>query len=224
MKDLRGSYVHAGDALRRRRRIRAWIMLAGLVLAAALVARNWEPAVASAAGTGQSIGTLMGLDGSSGGAALGGGQLERWNTIFNNSRRYRIPADLAAAIYDAAVAEGIDPALAFPLVRLESRFDEQATSPVGAVGLAQVMLATARGYYPDLTREELYDRDLNLRIGFRYLHELITQYRGNVQLALLVYNRGPGAVALDQELGIDPSNGYDRLVLKGYRGKGTLDD
>jgi soluble lytic murein transglycosylase-like protein len=156
--------------------------------------------------------------------AFAGLQLERLNAIYNYSRQYRITTDLSTAIYDAAVAERIDPALAFPLVRLESRFNEKALSPVGAVGLTQLMLPTARGYVPGLSREDLYDRDLNLTIGFRHLRGLIKTYRGNVQLALLVYNRGGVAVELDRELGLDPSNGYDRIVLKGYRGNGVLDD
>jgi soluble lytic murein transglycosylase-like protein len=106
---------------------------------------------------------------------------------------------------------------------VESQFKETALSPVGAVGLTQLMVATARGYIPGVTREDLYDRDTNLTIGFRYLRDLIRTYK-DVQLALLVYNRGGVAVKLDRELGINPSNGYDRIVLKGYRGKGVLND
>jgi soluble lytic murein transglycosylase-like protein len=108
-------------------------------------------------------------------------------------------------------------------VRLESRFNHKALSPVGAVGLTQLMVPTARGYVPGVTRDDLYDRDLNLTIGFRYLRDLIKMYKGNVQLALLVYNRGGVAVELDRELGINPSNGYDRIVMKDYKGKGVLD-
>lgn len=221
MKDLRGTYVHYGDVLRRRRRVRAVAMVAGLAAAAVLGARNWEPSEAAAAG---SINDRASA--SSGAAASGveGKQLERWHSIYNYSRRYKITTELSAAIYDAAVAERIDPALAFPLVRLESRFNNKAISPVGAVGLTQLMVPTARGYVPGVTREDLYDRDLNLTIGFRHLRGLIKQYKGDVQLALLVYNRGGVAVELDRELGLDPSNGYDRIVLKGYRGKGILAD
>lgn len=231
MKNLRGTYVRRGDIERRRRKVRAGFMLSGLVAAAILAARNWEPGEASAAVAGPSVATRLGFDShgtrlpdSTAETRLMSAQLKRWHNIFSYSKRYRIPSDLAQAIYDAAYAEDIDPALAFPLVRLESRFRERARSPVGAIGLTQLMLATARGYVPDVTREQLYDRDLNLRIGFRHLHGLIKQYRGNVQLALLVYNRGGEAVTLDRELGLDPSNGYDRIVLRGYRGKGILDD
>jgi soluble lytic murein transglycosylase-like protein len=224
MKDLRGTYVHFGDVLRRRRRVRAGIMLAGLVVAAVLGTRTWEPteAVAAPGSSATTVGERIGL-GPTEPAGLESAQLERWHAIYNYSRRFRISSELSAAIYDAAVVEGIDPALAYPLVRLESRFNEKAVSPVGAVGLTQLMVATARGYVPGVTREDLYDRDLNLTIGFRHLRGLIKTY-GSVQLALLVYNRGGEAVALDRELGLDPSNGYDRIVLKGYRGNGVLND
>lgn len=219
MKDLRGTYVHYGDVLRRRRRVRAAVMVGGLVAAAVLGARNLDPSEAVA----ETVGDRVGLN-EARSAGLEGNQLERWHSIYTYSRRYKITTELSASVYDAAVAENIDPALAFPLVRLESRFNEKAISPVGAVGLTQLMVATARGYIPGVTREDLYDRDLNLTIGFRHLRGLIKSYKGDVQLALLVYNRGGVAVELDRELGLDPSNGYDRIVLKGYNGKGVLDD
>lgn len=224
MKDLRGTYVHYGDVLRRRRRVRAMAMVAGLAAAAVLGARSWEPAEAAAAAGSVSVNERASVSSGIASSGMEGKQLERWHAIYNYSRRYKITTELSTAIYDAAVVERIDPALAFPLVRLESRFNHKAISPVGAVGLTQLMVATARGYVPGVTREDLYDRDLNLTIGFRHLRGLIKQYKGDVQLALLVYNRGGVAVELDRELGLDPSNGYDRIVLKGYRGKGILAD
>ena len=150
-------------------------------------------------------------------------QLERWNKIYNYSTRYRISADLAANIYDIALREGIEPELGFRLVRVESEFKERAKSPVGAIGLTQVMPATAKYFVKDASREALYDRETNLKVGFRYLRSLIREYKGNVKLALLVYNRGPQAVETLRELGVDPSNGYERIVMKGYSGKGTTD-
>jgi len=94
---------------------------------------------------------------------------------------------------------------------------------VGAIGLTQLMHPTARYFQKGVTRDDLYDRDTNLRIGFRYLRTLIREYKGNVQLALLVYNRGPVAVENARERGIDPSNGYERIVMKGYKGTGVVD-
>jgi hypothetical protein len=222
MKDLRGTYVRRGDILRRRHKVRAGFMLLGFALTVWLAVTNWEPGVASAL-PGTSLGARIGLGGIEAGEVhYSEGLLRRWHQIFSYARRYRISVELAQAIHDIAVEEGIDPALAFPLVRLESRFDERATSPAGAIGLTQLMPATARAYLPEVTPEQLYDRETNLRIGFRYLRDLIAAYR-DVQLALLVYNRGPTAVQFDRELGIDPSNGYDQIVLRSYRGKGILE-
>lgn len=149
--------------------------------------------------------------------------LTRWHRIYTYSTKYRIKADLARRVYDAAVTAGIEPELGFRLVRVESVFDVNATSPVGAVGLTQLMLGTAREFEPNVTRDQLRDPDVNLRIGFKYLRVLIREYKGNLKLALLVYNRGPAAVQNALSMGLDPANGYDSIMLRGYRGRGVLD-
>ena len=136
-------------------------------------------------------------------------QLDRAHAILRYSSRFRVSADLAEPIYDVAMAEGIDPELAFRLVRVESQFNERAVSPVGAVGLVQIMPATARYFERDTSRTNLLDPRTNLRIGFRYLRTLLQEYRGDVQLALLVYNRGPESVESLRTLGLDPRNGYE---------------
>ena len=56
-------------------------------------------------------------------------QLERANAVIENSAKYQIPADLAAAIYDIALSEGIDPALGFQLVKIESDFKRTRGAP-----------------------------------------------------------------------------------------------
>ena len=149
--------------------------------------------------------------------------LNRWHRIYLFSTQYRIKPDLARRIYDAAVTATIEPELAFRLVRVESVFDPRAASRVGAVGLTQLMLGTAREFEPDVTREELMDPDINLRIGLKYLRTLIRDYKGNLKIALLVYNRGPNAVQSAISMGRDPANGYDIMMLRGYRGRGVLD-
>jgi len=148
--------------------------------------------------------------------------LMRWHRIYTYTMRYRVKADLARRIYDASVTAGIEPELGFRLVRVESVFNPRAQSPVGALGLTQLMLGTAREFEPNVTREELLDPDVNLRIGFRYLRALIREYK-DLKIALLVYNRGPGAVHNAISMGVDPANGYDSIVMRGYRGRGTLD-
>jgi soluble lytic murein transglycosylase-like protein len=143
------------------------------------------------------------------------------------ARRYRISQELATTIHDAARAEGIDPELAFRLVRVESNFNPRARSRVGALGLTQLMPYTARGIDRSMsTRERVLEPQANLRVGFRYLRGLIPHYRGDVALALLAYNRGDGAVDRDLRRGRDPENGYTRMVMgRGvdrYRGTGLV--
>jgi soluble lytic murein transglycosylase-like protein len=80
-----------------------------------------------------------------------------------------------------------------------------------------VRLPTARVYQADVTEEQLYDRDTNLRIGFRFLKSLLKQYRYDYHLALLAYNRGPGRVDSIVADGGDPANGYSDAVLRNFR-------
>ncbi|HEX2092377.1 MAG TPA: lytic transglycosylase domain-containing protein, partial [Longimicrobiaceae bacterium] len=122
---------------------------------------------------------------------------------------------LAESIYDIALEENIDPDVAFGLVRTESEFKSHATSRVGALGLTQLMPSTARWLRPGTQPSDLRNPELNLRIGFRYLRDLIDKYDGDQRLALLAYNRGPGTVDRVLERGGDPDNGYAEAVLTG---------
>jgi soluble lytic murein transglycosylase-like protein len=140
-------------------------------------------------------------------------EIDRLKRIHENSAKFGIPADLAERIEDIALAEGIEPHVAFGLVRAESEFNRRAVSPVGAVGLTQLMPSTARYFKNGVGREDLFDRDTNLRIGFRYLRTLVVKYNGNLELALLAYNRGPERVDQLLRAGQDPNNGYVALVL-----------
>lgn len=148
-------------------------------------------------------------------------QIERADAIIAYSTRYAITADLAAAVYDLALAEGIEPELGFSLVKIESNFAPTARSPAGAIGYTQILPSTARLYEPGLTTRQLYSRTTNLRLGFRYLRDLLERYEGGseqqLRLALLAYNRGPAKVQALLDAGIDPQNGYSTTVLKGYR-------
>ncbi|HEU4565134.1 MAG TPA: transglycosylase SLT domain-containing protein [Gemmatimonadaceae bacterium] len=219
-------YVHRGDLLRRRERIRRWVLGIGFLGAVTLFASLKQ---SEAGATGTSLFTSResrlqaSLDSAVGELNLAKAELERARRVLELSGRYRVAADLAADIYDIALAEGIEPELGFRLVRTESEFRERATSPVGAIGLTQVMLPTARYFDKQITEKRLYDRKTNLRIGFRYLRTLIKEQKGDVRMALLVYNRGPVAVNAAIAQGLDPANGYDRVVMKGYHGRGTVD-
>lgn len=149
-------------------------------------------------------------------------QFERADKIIQYSIKYGITAGMSTNVFDASLREGIDPDLAFRLVRGESEFNPRAISRVGAVGLTQLMPSTAVQIEKGVTREQLFDPRTNLRIGFRYLRSLLDQYHGDVRLALLAYNRGEDAVWRDVRAGINPGNGYDRFVMQDYKGKGLL--
>jgi soluble lytic murein transglycosylase-like protein len=154
------------------------------------------------------------LEDARGRLALNEVKLQRATAVLDYSARYKIPADLAAAIYDIALTEGIQPAVAFQLVRVESNFRSDARSHRGAIGYTQLRLPTARSYEPTLTVRDLHDRDLNLRIGFRYLRDLLRRFNGDLNLALVAYNRGPTLVDSIRVEGGDPSNGYAEAVLR----------
>lgn len=128
---------------------------------------------------------------------------------------FDIPFDLADAIHWAALREEVDPKVAFGLVRAESSFRTAAVSPVGAIGLTQLMPSTARWLEPGMTRKDLLEPDTNLRVGFRYLRHLIDAYEGDLRLALTAYNRGPGTVDRLVRSGRNPENGYADMVLEG---------
>jgi hypothetical protein len=233
MRNLRGTYVHRGDVARRRKRLKKVIYASAAAAVVAGILATRHPGTANAEiphSSAFSLGIGNGsrelreaLDSTKGEMDLLRAQYERADRIIHYSSRFAIPANLAMHILDESMAEGIDPELAFRLVKLESDFNPRATSSVGAVGLTQMMLPTARYYDRAITKEKLYDPSTNLRIGFRYLRGLIGQYHGDAKLALLVYNRGEVAVNNALHAGLDPSNGYDRILTRGYKGKGVLE-
>jgi hypothetical protein len=143
---------------------------------------------------------------------------ERDTLIQDKVERYGemgLDRKLAESIYDLALEADIDPDVAFGLVRTESEFNPTAKSHVGAIGLTQLMPATARYLKPGVTVSDLHQPEVNMRIGFKYLRELIDKYDGNQELALLAYNRGPGTVDRVLKRGGDPDNGYARAVITG---------
>jgi soluble lytic murein transglycosylase-like protein len=142
-------------------------------------------------------------------------QRERELVVASFAREFSIPVPLAANIHAAAVEEKIAPRVAFGLVQAESSFRPRAVSPVGAVGLTQVMPATARWLVPGTTRQDLMNTETNLRIGFKYLRQLLDSFDGDEKLALTAYNRGPGTVNRLLSRGADPDNGYADKVLTG---------
>jgi soluble lytic murein transglycosylase-like protein len=129
--------------------------------------------------------------------------------------QYNVDRKLAEDIYDLAREENVDPDVAFGLVQAESDFMNSATSHVGAIGLTQLMPKTARWLEPGVTNRDLRDQRTNLRIGFKYLSQMMDKYNGDERLALLAYNRGPGTVDRVLKQGGNPDNGYVEMVRRG---------
>ena len=100
--------------------------------------------------------------------------LERFEPLVQeHSARQSLRADLVRAV-----------------IQVESGFNPWARSPKGAMGLMQLMPATAR----ELGVRNAYDPEENIRGGTEYLRQLLDKYQGDEELALAAYNAGSGAV------------------------------
>ena len=111
------------------------------------------------------------------------------DAAFTDISQAPVPPQYAAALTQAAASANISPALLAALVWQESRWNPQAVSRKGAMGLAQLMPATARylGVNPA-------DPVANLNGGARYLRLLLDQFNGDVEMALAAYNAGAARV------------------------------
>ncbi|NDG84100.1 MAG: hypothetical protein EBX52_03560 [Proteobacteria bacterium] len=88
----------------------------------------------------------------------------------------------------------LDPLLIAALIRQESAFQESVKSRVGAVGLMQLMPATARLMDRKVKKRDLLKPEINVRLGVRYFQMLVDRFNGDVELALASYNAGSEVV------------------------------
>lgn len=126
---------------------------------------------------------------------------------------------------EAALRHGIDYELLKALIVAESGFDRTAVSHKGAIGLMQIMPATAERY--GLSGDarmpleaKLKDPRTNIGIGARYLRFLIDLFPGQLELALASYNAGEGAVqrAGNRIPNYKETQDYVRTVMRLYQG------
>lgn len=108
---------------------------------------------------------------------------------------FPVPARIYPLIEKQAFAKDINPILILSLIKQESAFESHAMSSSGAMGLMQLMPATASDTDPKVARADLVENtDRNIQVGTLYLSKLLKKYQGNITYALAGYNAGPGAV------------------------------
>ena len=108
------------------------------------------------------------------------------------------PLPYAEEVADAARASRLPETLVYAVMRQESLFQRYAVSPAGAIGLMQLMPATARRTAAALDRprpdvDSLQEPAVNLALGAGHLAELVDRFDGQVLLALAAYNAGAAA-------------------------------
>jgi soluble lytic murein transglycosylase-like protein len=126
------------------------------------------------------------------------------------------PADPKTLVHDAAVHYGLPPKFVESVARIESAMRSDAVSPKGALGVMQLMPATARALNADPT-----DPAQNIEAGTRLLRDLLIKYNNDAIKALAAYNAGEGAV--DRYQGLPPyseTQNYVDKVIKNYEKTG----
>ena len=107
-----------------------------------------------------------------------------------STRLPRTGRKLSDTINEIAQEHGVSPALVKAVIRVESNWNPNAVSPMGAVGLMQVLPATARR----VGVSNPYDPQSNIRAGVKYLRQLLDMFGDDEALALAAYNSGPAKV------------------------------
>ena len=115
-------------------------------------------------------------------------------------RRLYYPIEEGSYLADGATEFSLDASVLRGLVRQESVFDASAKSHAGAMGLTQLMPATAKSLARSVLRSRyrrafLYDPGVNARLGAAYLRKLLDRFDGSTLLALAAYNGGPTRIA-----------------------------
>jgi len=125
---------------------------------------------------------------------------------------------VAQAIVDVSKQHELDPSLVLAVIHVESRYNAYAVSPVGAMGLMQILPSTGR----ELAARQgiawsgpktLFDPVTNVRLGVAYLKQLSDRY-GSTSIALAAYNWGPGRIDRRMRRGTPMPRVYPTLVLE----------
>ena len=186
------------------------VPLAAPLLATALLASLPPPLAAASPGDSAVIGEAVG-DGPSAALAL--------PRPPNKPRPSR--ATIEQLIDRYAQRYGLERDLVHAVVRAESAYNAHAVSPAGAVGVMQVMPATAAGYGVQ-SAAALFDADTNIRIGTRHLKNLVSRY--GIGKAVMAYNAGEGALKSQGGFVRYPeTQRYTHAVLSNYLRRKGID-
>ncbi|MGM9974408.1 MAG: lytic transglycosylase domain-containing protein [Clostridiaceae bacterium] len=115
---------------------------------------------------------------------------------------------------------GVDEKLIHSVIKHESNYNPSVVSSAGAMGLMQLMPATAK----DRGVQNPYDIEENIAGGVKHLREYLSRYNNNIELALMAYNAGPGTVSRRGVESMDDlykmpkeTQNYVKKVMNSYR-------
>tara|TARA_B100000524_G_scaffold300699_1_gene175374 strand:- start:86 stop:697 length:612 start_codon:yes stop_codon:yes gene_type:complete len=130
-----------------------------------------------------------------------------------NAKNYNRPYIKMLLIENARLSEYVTPALAIAVAKVESNLRSDAVSNKGAIGVMQIMPRTGLLEF-GVKRKDLFNPIINIKIGVKFLDQLIKKYRGNIGVALSHYNGG-SAVGIWPNVKIIPATyPYVVKVLK----------
>ena len=112
-------------------------------------------------------------------------------TTFANAKKniYSKPYIKSLLIENARNSSYVSPALALAVAKVESNYKSDAISNKGAIGIMQIMPLTALMEF-GIEKKKLFDPKINIKIGVKFLDNLIKKYKGNISIALSHYNGG----------------------------------
>lgn len=120
--------------------------------------------------------------------------------IINNMAKVIFPLKYKDLIIKYSEENKLDPYLVFAIVKAESGFDPNARSHKNAIGLMQITEKTGRWgaeclNIKDFKVTDLYNPEINIKIGCWYLNKLLEEFNNNEDLAIAAYNGGSGNVS-----------------------------
>ena len=132
---------------------------------------------------------------------------------FANAKNYNRPYIKMLLIENARLSEYVTPALAIAVAKVESDLRSDVVSNKGAIGVMQIMPRTGLLEF-GVKRKDLFNPIINIKIGVKFLDQLIKKYKGNIGVALSHYNGG-SAVGIWPNVKIIPATyPYVVKVLK----------